>query len=197
MDIIIPTCKTADQVAPLVREVEATAGLPVNVIATCQPESAARNRNLGLDLATSELRIMMDDDITGLPDGWAAALAQVLKDHPNCMMVSPQLLNPDGGFATYMMGCTSPKAKGLSIVTGPHLLTACIAIRKDELRFDENFKFSGWEDNDYSEQQNTEYPHGIRMIQHDVQVIHLNEMKGQREAWAYNKAYFHQKWGIR
>lgn len=190
-DVIIPTCRTKEDVAPLVAEIHATAGIPVNVIATCQPVSAAKNRNLGLEWAnSSDLRIMLDDDITGLPYGWVRDLIHVLVDDPKCVMVSPQLLNPDRTWATYMMGRSQDRTAGLSVVEGPHLLTACIAIRRDELRFDEGFLGSGFEDNDYCNQQNVKYPGCVRKINHDVQVIHRNEMKQQREHWDHNKAYY-------
>ncbi len=196
IDIIIPTCKIRCDIEPLVAEIKATAGQPVNVIATCQPVCAARNRNIGLEEATSELRIMVDDDITGLLDGWVAALIQPLLECPECVMVSPRLMRPDGRYA-FMMGCedSRPIGAGLSPVKGPHLLTACVAIRKDDLRFDENFIGSGWEDNEYCDQQNRRYPGYTRMIQHNLQVVHKNEQKNQGRHFSANRAYYVSKGG--
>lgn len=195
IDVIIPTCKFPDVVQPLVQEVCDTAGCDVRVYATCCPESAAANRNVGLDFATSDFRVMMDDDITGLPQNWVVDLVQVLKDHENCVMVSPALLNPDGSPARFMMGREVDHAlrTGLEIVNGPRLLTACIAIRKDNIRFDERFKGSGFEDNAYCSDQNLAYPGCVRIINHDVQVVHVNEMKQQRQNWEFNKALYAQR----
>ncbi len=191
IDVIIPTCKTREEVLPLIAEIEKTAGRQVNVIATCKQLSASCNRNIGLDQAVSDPRIMIDDDITGLPQDWLVALTKVLEDNPECVMVSPQLIKPDGDFAL-MMGCPMPKAAGAGTraAEGPHLLTACIAIRKDDLRFDENFVGSGWEDNDYCDRQAERYPEGVRVIQHDIQVVHRNEMKNQPENFVRNREYY-------
>jgi glycosyltransferase involved in cell wall biosynthesis len=197
IDIIIPTCKRPQDVKPLAREARVTAGIDVHIIATCEAVSASRNRNIGLDMATSPIRIMMDDDITGLPPGWARELVKVLEDHPECVMVSPQLLRPDGSYGL-MMGCQvpNPPGTGAQVIGADRLLTACIAIRADDLRFDENFVGSGWEDCDYSHQQNERYPGCTRMVQFDVQVIHKNEMKNQGgENWNANKRYYREKWG--
>ncbi len=196
-DVIIPTCKTLDRVQSLVEEIQQTAGCPVNVIATCQPESAAINRNLGMEEAASGFRVMLDDDITGLPRNWVVDLIQVLKNEPKCVMVSPALLAPDGSPARFMMGREVDNAfrTGLEIVKGPHLLTACFAFRKDTIRFDEHFVGSGFEDSDFCQQQNHRYPGCVRIINHDVRVVHLNEMKHQGgENWEHNRNYFHRKW---
>lgn len=196
VDVIIPTCRKSVEVSHLVQKIEINAGAPVRVIATCLDASASENRNAGLDRADTDFRIMLDDDIAAMSPGWVRVLIQALKDHPECVMVSPQLVKPRGGYAV-MMGCPRGQGigTGLRTVQGPHLLTACIALRKDGLRFDENFVGSGWEDNDYCEQQNLLYPGCTRMIQHNLQVVHRNEMKNQGPHFAANRKYFESKWG--
>lgn len=197
VDVIIPTCRTQPEIADLAAEILATAGLPVRLIPTCEPVCAAKNRNIGLGLADSEVRIMLDDDITGFPDGWARQLVETMATHPECVMVSPQLVRPNGEYGI-MMGCQvgRPIGTGSKVVDGPYLLTACIAIRQDRLRFDEQFVGSGWEDNDYCCQQNALHPGCIRMINHDVQVVHRNEMKNQKDQFTANRQYFQAKWGL-
>ena len=198
IDIIIPTCLTVEAVTPLAEEVRDSAGVDVRIYATCEDACASKNRNIGLEWAASEFRIMMDDDITGLPQGWVSELIQPLKDHPECVMVSPQLITPDRKYAV-MMGCPDPRpiGTGLRIVVGPHLLTACIAIRKDSLRFDERFIGSGWEDNDYCDRQNKRYPGCTRIIQSDIQVVHRNEMKNQQEHFGRNRRHYFATRGAR
>lgn len=190
-DVIIPTMLSWEDVEPQINDIMRTAGMPVRVIATCRPVCAAKNRNIGLDLAISNLRVMLDDDVTSFPFGWVVGLLQVLRDHPNCVMVSPQLIRPDGRYAL-MMGCSQgrPIGSGVHPITGPHLLTACIAFRKDDLRFEEGFVGSGFEDNDYCDKQRARYPSATWLVNHDIQVVHRNEMKHQREHFRRNREYY-------
>ena len=193
IDVIIPTCRTRPEVEDQIAEIIRTAGVPVNVIATCQPICSAKNRNIGLDQAQSEIVVMIDDDVTGLPKDWVSGLVQVMRDFPNCVMVSAQLMRPEGGYGL-MMGCPHgrPIGSGLHPIDGPHLLTACIAIRNDGLRFNEAFLGSGWEDNAYNDLQRETYPNAVWLVQHDIQVTHRNEMKFQRENFRRNQEYYTQ-----
>jgi len=195
VDVIIPTCKRPEEVASLVDEIERTAGCPVNILATCHDASASVNRNVGLEWAQSDPRIMLDDDICDFDEGWAVALVRTLEDNPDCVMVSPQLMRPGKREYAFMMGLAHPaigrpKGSGCTRICNPHLLTACIAIRRDELRFCEGFRGSGWEDNFFCDQQNRLYPSCFRLVNHDIQVVHLNAMKGQRENWEHNRAHY-------
>ena len=198
IDVIIPTCRQLHELhtstgAFLPEEIERTAGCAVNVIATCQPVCAAKNRNLGLEQAISDIRIMMDDDIERMPDGWVARMADVMAEHPDCVMLSPELMSPDGS-PGFMVGRPNRGGRGVSVVSSKHLPTACIAIRRDHLRFDDGYKGSGFEDNDYCKQQEQRYPNGIWLICHDIKVVHKNEMKRQREFWNFNRARYIAKW---
>ena len=76
------------------------------------------------------------------------------------------------------------------------LLTACIAIGNDGLRFDEHFLGSGFEDDDFCMQLREKYPDGIWLILHDVKVIHTNEKKNQAAPWLHNRRHFETKWGV-
>jgi glycosyltransferase involved in cell wall biosynthesis len=193
LDIIIPTCKPAAEVQPLVDEIQRTTQPPTRVFATCQPVSAAQNRNIGLEWTQAPYVIMCDDDITGLQPGWATKLTSVFEQYPNCVMVSPQLMQPDGRFA-FMMGGGIPAAAGLSVAPHAKLPTACVAVRKNALRFDEAYLGSGFEDDDYALQLCNAVPNAMFMINHDVQVVHRNEAKNQGVNWEHNKAYFERKW---
>ncbi len=202
IDVIIPTCKSLDELvtsygAPLVDEVDRTAGCPVNVIATCKPVSASANRNLGLDQAESEVRLMIDDDIESMQHGWVEKMVEVMRDYPECVMLTVELFDLKGGRGL-MAGGPPRGDRGVSVVPSRKLLTACIAIRKwpDHIRFDEEFIGSGFEDDDISAQLRQEYPDGTWMICHDVRVVHANEMKGQAAPFEINKRHFQEKWGV-
>ncbi len=196
IDVIIPTCKKRPEVASLVGEVRQTAACPVCVIATCLDACAARNRNAGLDLATSPIRIMIDDDVTGFPRSWVTRMVEVMLAWPDCVMLTPELLNPDGT-AGPMMGAPPRGGTGVEVVPSQKLVTACIAIRKNGIRFDEQFVGSGFEDDDYSAQLRRAYPNGVWLIDHDLKVVHRNEMKNQSEPFQRNREYFERKWGVK
>jgi glycosyltransferase involved in cell wall biosynthesis len=196
IDIIIPTCKQREEVEPLIDEVTRTAAIPVNVIATCQPLCAAANRNRGLEQATSDPRIMIDDDLADFPPGWAARMVDVMEEYADCVMLTVELMTP-GGRRGPMAGDPPRADSGVDLVPRRMLLTACIAIRRDDLRFDENYIGSGFEDDDYCAQQRAQYPEGEWRICHDVKVVHKNEMKGQAAAFEINKRYFERKWETR
>lgn len=195
-DIIIPTCKPPEAVAALVAEIEATAGLPCRVTATCRDASAAANRNYGLDNSASDPLIMVDDDMERFPQDWAVKLIEVLADRPNCVMVSPQLAKPDGS-PGIMMGNMDHRRSGVTVCGERKLATACIAIRRNSLRFDESYIGSGFEDNDYCFQLRAAFPDAEFCVRHDLWIVHRNEQKNQGGAfWEHNRAICHGKWGM-
>jgi len=194
IDIIIPTIRTREEIAPLVAEIERTAGCDVRVIATCQQVSAAKNRNIGLDLSTSDPVIMVDDDMEQFPQGWAVRLCEVLAERPNCVMASPQLASPKGG-AGCMMGGHAIRRDGITSAQQRKLPTACVAIRRNPIRFDEAYIACGWEDDDYCAQLRLANPDAEFLVRHDLWIVHRNEAKGQfGENWKINEAYFMNKW---
>jgi len=194
LDVVIPTIRTAEEVAPLVAQIRATAGVPVNVFASCQRISAAKNRNLGLEQSRSEILFMLDDDITCLPENWAIRMIEVMQSHPQCVMCSPRLLDLDGTFGT-MAGYPSNAQKGCEVLGSRELLTAFIGIRRTALRFDPNYIGSGFEDNDYCRQLVAKFPDAEFICIHDLLAVHRNEKKNQHgEYWQKNSRYFRRKW---
>lgn len=191
IDIIIPTLRTPEEVAPLVAEIERTAGLPVRVYATCTRASASVNRNLGLDWAESEIVFQVDDDTSEYPDGWVAKMVSVMDEHPECVMCSAQLKVPGTATPSFMMGGFRPKRAGISAAAERKLPTACVAVRRNQLRFNEGFIGSGFEDDLYCWELRQMYPSGTFLICHDVWVGHANERKKQTGPhWEANKALF-------
>ncbi len=197
VDIIIPTLRTPEQVAPLVAEIERTAGVPVRVYATCTPASASVNRNLGLDWAKSEVVFQVDDDTSEYPDGWVAKMVSVMNEHPECVMCSAQLKVPGSGTPSFMMGGFRPKRSGISAAADRKLPTACVCTRRSALRFDEGYEGSGYEDDDMAAQLRAAFPNGTFLVCHDVWVGHRNERKNQTgPRWERNKKRYHDKWNI-
>ena len=195
VDVIIPTCRSREEVGALVDEVERTAGCPVRVLATCRPVSAAANRNLGLDWAMSQFRVMIDDDVASLPHRWVEQLVAMMLMEPHCIMGTASLLKPDGTLGP-MTGRPPRQQHGASVIETGQMPTACVVLRDTPVRFDEGYVGSGWEDNDYCSQLRQYSPEGLFMICHSVRVVHLNEMKGNQSAlFKQNKEYYLKKWG--
>jgi len=210
IDVIIPTCKTQPEIAALAAEIVRTAGCSIHGSATCQPVSAAANRNWGLDRVQHDdlCVIMVDDDVCEFPEGWARKLWATLMDKDDrtgCMMVSARLLNPDR--TPGPMTGEPPPTTDAGWTVAKRLPTACIAFRNDGLRFDENFVGSGFEDDDFCAQLRERYPDGTFLINEDVRVVHRNEMKNQGFVkgqgpvaggnFEKNQAYYESKWGKR
>jgi hypothetical protein len=195
IDIIIPTCKNPDEVLTLKEEIFLTAGDECRVFATCAPVSAPKNRNRGLALADSDPFCMVDDDVFGLPQGWAVRLAEVLRQHPEAVMVSAQLAALDGK-PGQMMGGFRAQREGVSEAAQKKLPPACVAIRRNPVRFCEEYIGSGWEDDDYCARLRVLYPHAQFLVCHDVWVTHANEQKNQQgQFWEHNRAVFLRIWG--
>jgi len=196
VDIVIPTCKPEEQIAGLKAEILSMAGMPCRVFATCLDAAAARNRNAGLDWAETAIVLMVDDDICKLPFGWAKRMVQVMEEHPHCQMASPRLMRFDGRFGI-MSGLPRNDQRGCEVLPARELCTACVAIRKTILRFDEQYIGSGFEDNDFCRQLAKENEGAEFICIHDLQVVHRNEMKNQGgKFWEANQAYYRKKWGL-
>lgn len=189
-DIIIPTCKSEAELAPMLCDLQGYS-MGYRTIATCTKASAAVNRNIGLNQATSDIVIMCDDDIAGFYDGWIDSLIAPLSD-PSIGVVSARLLNTDGAFGPMMFG--GDKAAP-DITAAPRVPTACIAFRREGIRFNEGFVGSGFEDDDFLAQMYRANPARRVVIQNKCRLVHLNEMKNQGGAeYEKNLAFFNSMW---
>lgn len=197
IDMIVPTRKSLGELRGLVREACETSGLhAMCVLVTGQDGSAAVNRNYGLDRAESNVVLMVDDDVEGFPNGWARRLIAALRENTHAIMVSARLMQPDGQ-PGIMVGFPPLRTQGVHIVKRRELPTACVAIYNDGLRFDERYRGSGFEDNDFCRQLRAAFPTAVFLVHEGVRVIHRNEMKGQAENWRQNLAEFRKKWSGR
>lgn len=193
LDIIIPTCRPPAEVAPLITEIRATAGIEVRIKATCQDLCAAKNRNIGLDWARSAIIIQVDDDTRNFPDGWAKRLTEILLSHPECVMVSARLMAPNGQ-PGFMMGNASLTGD-VSTAVDRRLPTACVAFWNTDQRFDIDLIGSGFEDNCWAAEVRERNPDAVFLVANEVRVTHLNEQKNQGgDFWNHNKQVYEAKW---
>lgn len=192
-DIIIPTCRDvqSDEINELTWSLFYL-NRDSKIIVTGIPDSAAVNRNAGLNESTSEYVVMCDDDISGFYSGWAEELIMPLLVSPDIIYVSARLCNPNGTLQVVMGGRYDTETPIIDVSSAP---SACVAFRKTDLRFDENFIGSGWEDTDFVRQLKQRFPHGRIVINNLVRMRHKNEMKNQLgENYQKNRDYYNKKW---
>ena len=197
MKILIPTYKQVEEVQSLVDEIHKS--YPDHeVYASCAKDSASVNRNLCLDqLAIGEIAIMIDDDITGFYQGWVEDLVSPLFDIPGAVMVSARLLKQDGTFGPTCSGTykSEPEIIEVDRKRWTTLPTAAISFVYCGYRFDENFKGSGWEDNDWCLKYRKESPCAKFIQSNRCKLVHLNQMKEQKGPnWHWNQKYFQSIW---
>jgi hypothetical protein len=185
-DIIIPTMKNEAEIAPMVCYV-AGFSYGCRIIATGKKDSAAVNRNAGLETANTDIVVMIDDDVGGFGLDWWKLLVQPLIDCPQIGMVSARLCKADGSNGA-MMFPGDITAKTCEV---PAVPTACCAFRKVEgLRFNEQFLGSGYEDTFFCQEVAHQPIANKIIISNYPRVIHLNEQKAQGKYFEHNKATY-------
>lgn len=192
-DILIPCMESVDGM----REIIASTAPGNRIIASCRQVSAAKNRNACLDKATTNIVAMVDDDISGFYAGWLNDLLVPFSD-PEVCMVSARLLTTDGRFAPTCSRCYDAEPEEIVVAPNDHCVmpSAAIAFRHIGLRFDERFKGSGWEDNDFCFQFLKANPRFKFIQSNRCKLVHANEQKAQSEYWTFNREYFCWKWKI-
>jgi glycosyltransferase involved in cell wall biosynthesis len=190
MDILIPSCKAIKQLRGIYAEIQRNTTGNFRLIIAANPGiSAARNRNACLNHSHAQYILMMDDDITGLYPSWNRHLIRELKSDPSISIVSARLMHKNGSPAPMM---SSKYILDGDFEEVKKIPTACTGFRQTLVRFDENFKGSGFEDDAFC------LAMGPRIIiDNRVKVIHLNEMKYQQENWEHNKKYFEETYASR
>ena len=190
-DIVIPSFKPSRNLQYLLMELAEKSIPPYNIILISKHQSAAMNRNYGLERSKSPYIIMCDDDICDLPYGWNRTLINVLKENREIMAVSARLMNPDG---TPGRNTSNNYDLDSRLVPVDFIPTACCIFRKTALRFDERYIRAGWEDTDFFMQMK----HALKgqiVICNDVKVVHLNEEKNTGGTQnTYNQMLFQEKW---
>jgi len=189
-DIIIPSCKPVNELVQLIKEIERKSSGNFQIILVSNPDfSASQNRNAGLLISTAPYVIMVDDDITGFYPAWNEILIWPLKTTPHISIVSARLVRKDGTPAPMMSSQYALTADFEEVKKVP---TACVAFRQTIIRFDENFKGSGFEDDAFCLAMGPQIT-----IYNRVKLIHLNEMKHQQEHWEHNKRHFEETYANR
>jgi glycosyltransferase involved in cell wall biosynthesis len=178
--IIIPTFRTEEELSEMIKEVKESVTGVCELIVTSTEASAAVNRNIGLNKAKYDNIIMIDDDMRDFPVGWNEEIIRPLNEEERVVLVSARLINKDGS-AAMNMGGNYDVSKPIVEVLNGFIPTACIAYKKNELRFDENYIGSGFEDTDLMCQFMRKFPEGRHVINNSVMIVHLNEMKRQRD----------------
>lgn len=196
ISFIIPTHRPFHFVEKQVEEMQRTISLPGELIVTCSSGSAAYNRNIGLNRAKHDLILMVDDDMTGFYPGWDNDLINPMLADRSIVMISARLLKKDGTPGVTMSG-NYDMSKDLVPSLNGYLPTACVAFWKSDLRFDETFIGSGFEDTDFCCFMRRKYPQGKFFNNNKCKLIHLNEMKNQHDGdiWDRNQKYYISKWG--
>jgi len=211
IDIIIPTNKHPHHIKKQLKEMRNTIDVErYNIITTHLEASSPTNRNHGLIMATSDIVIMCDDDLTGFTEGWADRLVEPLKDE-SIIMVSARLMKTKKTPGVMMdIPCImdrrlyevekfydvvdSKSGKAIPVRAVP---SACIAFRRDGTMFDQMYIGAGFEDTDICFQLCCKYPHGRMVINNECKIIHKNEMKNQMNGQLQaNQLYFRFKWGL-
>jgi len=184
VSIIIPTIKTEKEIADLISEIKNSVVYELDLIIVSNAnKSAAKNRNIGLDKARGEFIIMCDDDVEGFPCGWDKDLINALKK-TKASMVGARLLNPDGTLHKTNYGNLDISKDFIEVRT---MITACCAFRNTKLRFDENYKGSGFEDTDFCKQLEVKF-----FVANKVKIVQRNEHKNPFNT--QNRDYFRSKW---
>lgn len=190
-DIVIPVYETNLNIQKLLLEITRNTAPPYNLILVSRSQSAAKNRNYGMERAKSPYVIMCDDDIEALPPAWNRRLINILKENREILAVSARLMLPGG-----RPGPNTANNYDLSqpLVPVEIIPTACCVFRRTDVRFDERYIRAGWEDTDFFMQLKEKYGEQFA-IANTVRVIHLNEEKnngGMKNL--FNQQLFSRKW---
>ena len=183
VSIIIPTIRTEEEIASLISEIKNSVAYELDLIVASGDRSAAKNRNIGLDSAKGEFVIMCDDDVEGFSRGWDRDLIDAL-EQTGASMVGARLLKLDGALQRTNYGNFDLSKDFIEVRT---MITACCAFRNTELRFDENYIGSGFEDTDFCRQLGGKF-----FVANKAKVIHRNEHKNPSRT--QNSKYFRSKW---
>lgn len=190
-DIIVPAYKPSRNLQHLLIEIVEKSIQPYNIVLVSKIQSAAKNRNYGLERSKSPYIIMCDDDICDLPYGWNRTLINVLKENREIIAVSARLMNQDGTPGRNTANNYDLESR---LVKVDFIPTACCAIRKTDIRFDERYIRAGWEDTDFFMQMKSSL-FGYIVICNDIKVVHLNEEKNTGGTQnLYNERLFKEKW---
>ncbi len=205
-DICIPTCKTIDELDDLIKEIEYNTPEIHRLIVSCQPLSAARNRNYCLSYADSDIITMLDDDIRGFYPGWLTNLLYPIMQDKNIIMCSARLLDNNKNIAPGMgmVGDQNGYAEihatyEINDIEYKRVTPAAVVFRKSDILFDENFIGSGYEDTSFMNEISKKFNGMKFIVNNHCKLIHMNESTNQGgNYWKHNHDYYCKKhpWDI-
>lgn len=177
IDILIPTCKNDFEISEMIGEI-LQVDRDSNIYYSCLEEKgAAINRNNCLNNTSGEYVVMVDDDITGFFPGWADIMVTPLKGDTDILYVSARLMNEWGSPQMVMGFSKNVMSPSVEVNIAP---SACIAFRRDDTRFCEEYLGSGWEDTDFHFQLKEKYGWDKKVVVNNaVKLVHRHEMKNQ------------------
>lgn len=201
IDIILVSNKTEDQLKKNIIQIKENTPEDYNLILTGTPFSASKNRNIGLAKVKSGIFIMLDDDIFGFYKGWLPELVRPLLNSEKVIIGSARLIKEDGSLSFMMGGKIEKRHEPIQEVERVkfnnyyRVTTACLAIRRNPILFDENFIGSGFEDTDYMNRINESYPNHKMVINNSCRLIHMNNKTNQGDFFfSKNKEYYMSKY---
>jgi hypothetical protein len=188
VSIIIPAYDDSANLRRVIWSIEQTVDLPYELIIARAKQCVAKNRNAGLDRATQDLTVFMDDDVL-LPAGWLSNLVSGLAKNEDIGAVSSLLIFPNGAPQTRRPDLKSGE---MWDVTAPGTCFVYSRRRVNDMRFDENYLGSQWEDTDWIWQVKEL---GLKtLVTGDVTVVHDHQIR-ENQWLVENMTYFQKKWG--
>lgn len=150
----------------------------------------AENRNKGMCQAENDYIIFIDDDLYEYPKGWDKMLIEKVDKNT---IVGPRLLNMDGGIQDTISKCNNLEENYINV---DYIPGACMALKKNNIYFDEGYKKWGCEDPDFILEQKKYNKNYKVLLCNDVKIKHMNEMKNMKMYDIENKNRFAKKWGF-
>ncbi|MFT7462402.1 MAG: hypothetical protein ACI9EF_000742 [Pseudohongiellaceae bacterium] len=188
VSVIIPAYDDTAKLRRALWSIRQTADMPYELIVSRAKQCVAKNRNAGLDLATQDLVIFLDDDVL-LPPGWMSRLVAVLGARSDYGAICAHLTFADG----------SPQTRRPELLPGelweitiPGTCFVYSRARVHDIRFDENYLGSQWEDTDWMWQVLRQ---GLKVgMSGDVWALH-DHADSENKWLVPNAEYFRGKWG--
>lgn len=174
-----------------------TCDLPYELIVAEAKQSVAKNRLAGLEQATHDLVVMMDDDVL-LPSCWASKLAFIYQRDETIGALSAMMTSPNGAPQNDLYNLAPGEVRDCRFPPGTCFLYS--RERTAGCEFDPAYIESQWEDTDFMAQVQAK---GLRTcatgavhILHDNTFIREGERTPEKQrVWDHNAEVFNGKWG--
>ncbi|MDD5589104.1 MAG: glycosyltransferase family A protein [Candidatus Nanoarchaeia archaeon] len=188
------TIKTPEQVKDRIEEIKRQSTGDYELVFVSNPNGGvAQNRNECLRKAKGEIIIFCDDDLYEYPMGWNTILVNKLLEDPNCLMIGPRLLNVNNSPQTTVSHCDNIKDSFIKVNWLPG---ACMVYKRNNILFNEMYKFWSPEDIEFQIDLKRNNPNGYFLLCNTVTMKHINEMKRASETGIQGKELFRQRHGF-